>query len=184
MKLPRLGRERLLVSAAVACLALLLADRLVLTPLIQGWRERADELARLRAAIAQGDALVAEETRWLRQREEHAARMLPAASADAENAMLTHVNAGARETGLAVSSLRPRWTETPRRVPLLELQIAATGNLDAVVRFLHHLETGPLAIAVDAAELVPMRPDGSVISLDLRISGLSRGALATTRNRP
>ncbi len=176
MNLLRLPRERLLMAGAAAGLLLLGLDRLAFTPFLNAWRNRADEIRRLRTDVEQGAALMDQETRWLRWRDDLAARLLPAAPGEAESRVLSQMDGWARAAGLALHSLRPRWTEGPDRAPRLEFQVAGSGSLQSVTAFLYQVETSPIAIAVEQLELVPRNPEGTEVSLDLRVSGLCETA--------
>jgi hypothetical protein len=176
MTMLQIGRERLLLFGALAGLSLLVFDRLLLTPALTAWQERADEIQRVHLNLAQGAAVVDQESRWLRWRTEMAARLLPAQAGDAESALLGRVDQWARSAGLTVSSLRPRWRDRDQRLPVLELQVAGNGTLGAVANFLYHVETSTLAVAVEHLELVPHTAEGTDLGLDLRLSALCQGA--------
>jgi hypothetical protein len=171
----RVSRERLLLGAALFCLLLLAVDRLVLVPFLAAWRARADEILHLRAAVKQGTVLMEQESRWLRWRDDLAGRLLPGAAGDAESQLLGHVDGWARAAGLAVSSLRPRWSVGPDRAPRFELQVAGSGPLQSVTSFLYQLEASSLALAVEHVELVSRNAQGSEIGLDVRLIALCQG---------
>lgn len=174
MSLRQLGRERLLLLLAGACIALFVLDRLLLTPLLTRWQGRAEELRRLRANAAQGAGIITQEARWLRWRDTAENRLLPGEPAAAESILLTQVDAWARQSGLMVKTLRPRWQDVKGQGSLPELQVAGTGSLSAVVRFLYQVETSPLALAVEHLELSAGSRDESSLRVELRISGLVR----------
>jgi hypothetical protein len=184
VNLLRLGRERLLLFGALAALALLGLDRLVLTPCLVAWRARSEEILRLRLAAVQGGALIDQESRWLRWRDETNARLLPVAAGEAESTLLGKVDGWARSAGLAVTSLRPRWKQGAQQTRLLELQVVGSGAPAAVMGFMYQLETCPLALAVERLELVPRSPDGNELALDVRLSGLCQAAAGTGKGAP
>ncbi len=172
-----LGRQRVLALAAGSALLLLLLDRVVFTPVLAGWRARAAEIATLQAAIATGSALLDQETRWQRWRDETGTRLLPAAPADAEGRLLTQVDGWARQAGLKVTALRPQWQPRSGGLPLVQLQVTASGPLSAIVPFLYQLETAQTALAIEQLSLTPARQEGGDLSLDVRLSGLCATAV-------
>ncbi len=182
ISLPK-NRERLLVYAAGTCLALLLADRVVLSPVLATWDERAEAIREFRASLAQGATLLDQEARWLRWRDEAQARLLPAAPAEAESQLLTRVDGWARQASLRLTSLRPRWKDLGGGKTRLELQVTGTGSMNAVAGFVNSLETVPVAVAIEQLELRPARQDSTELTLDLRISGLCQSG-ATRSAKP
>lgn len=170
------GRERLLIVLAGAAVGLLLLDRVLLTPMLRRWRAAADEVDTLRAQVTQGSAVVGQEARWLLWRDEAESRLLPAEPAAAESVLLTQVDAWARQAGLTVQSLRPRWQEIKGQGSRPELQVVGSGPMAAVAQFLHALETSPLAVAVEHLALAGTGKAGAPLRLELRLSGLCQAA--------
>lgn len=181
MNLLRLSRERLLMLAAGACIALFALDHLVLTPCLEAWDSRAAEIHKLRTEITQGSATVEQEVRWLRWREEMGARRLPADPSSAENILLTRMDTLAKQSGLTLTALRPQWKESADRTSQPEIQVTGSGNISVVVKFLHGVESTPLALAVEHLELVPAMKNEGTLVLDLHLSGLCQAGAATPR---
>lgn len=176
----RLNRERLLLIIAGGSLLVLALDHFVFGPLVASWRERSEAIRQLRTRMAQSTVLLDQEARWLRWQTDYRARLLPGATAEAESQLLTRLDSWARQAGLRLNSLRPRWRDQDNTPVALELQLSGNGSLAAVINFIHSLETAPLALAVEQLELVQSQQGGSELSLNLRLSGLCRSS--TTRS--
>lgn len=167
------NRERLLAIVAGVCLGLLLADRLLFTPLWQAWRSRATEVQRLQVEVARAKALVEQESHMRQWRQDTNARLLASAPAEAENQLINQVDGWARITGLTVTALRPDWQPAnPGGEAIIQLQVSAVGRLETVVRFLHTIDTSPLAVAVDQVEMAQNTSDNTALSVELRLSAL------------
>ncbi len=177
-RLQTLSRERLLIVLAAAAVGLLLLDRVLVTPLLARWRAASDEVDALRAQLTQGGAVVGQEARWLRWRDEAEARLLPAEAGAAESVLLTQVDGWARQAGLTVQSLRPRWQEIKGQGNRPELQVVGSGPMAAVALFLHQVETSPLAVAVEHLVLAGTGKAGAPLRLELRLSGLCQAPAA------
>lgn len=165
--------------AAGICVLLLVADRLLLTPLLTRWRTKQDQIATLRLSIGQDQALLDQEARWHRWEAEARVRRLAGVRSEAESALIGAVDDWARGAGLTLTSIRPRWHEAtggdgrgPVQRARLELQLGGEGSVNAVTRFLYAAETAPMALAIERVDLSSASPDGQRLSLDLRVSGL------------
>jgi len=64
------NRQQMLVIVAAAGVALLVADRLVITPLKDAWKERAARIVELRKVVIQG-AQLRDRERTIRDGEQH-----------------------------------------------------------------------------------------------------------------
>lgn len=170
------SRELLLALGAAACVLLYGLDRVLVEPALAAWQLRADENRALQAQLQSGRALLAEDARWQRLGQEMTASLLPVVPSDAESVLLNQSNVWANATGLRLTSLRPRWRESRDGERQLELLLSGTGKMDAILRFLHQVETARLAVAVELVELSPTRQDSPELSLNLRLSGLCRKA--------
>ena len=64
------NRTQLLAVLAGGTVALLVLDRMVVSPLVQGWSRRGDEIQRLKKSVGDGELLLDREqnirTRWAR----------------------------------------------------------------------------------------------------------------------
>ena len=166
-------RQRLLTLAALVCIGVLVADKVVVPPLYGLWSARADRIGELRERLAQGELLLDREETMQERWRDMQARSLSHEAAVAENEVLTSVEQWARDGGLSMTGLKPRWTRGRDGYRKLEVRASAQGNMAAVVRFLHGLETAPLAIRVEDVEIAARDDRGQNLSLDIRFSGLT-----------
>jgi Tfp pilus assembly protein PilO len=138
-------REKLLILAAALCVVILLGDKFIISPMLNLWKTRAARIAALEESLNKGTVLTdREET--LTQRWQ--------------------------ESGLNVTSLRPRWIDEGQEARKLEFSLSATGSMESVVRFLYELERDPLAIRLEDVELATHDEQGREITLSARFTGL------------
>ncbi|MCC6486836.1 MAG: hypothetical protein IT364_04990 [Candidatus Hydrogenedentes bacterium] len=167
-----LGHHRLLVFAAIGMASLLFADRLVLSPLWSLWSERQTRIADLQTAVEQDQALCEREDGIRKRWQSMLEGSLPASESEAESLVLRSVNEWAGMHGVQVTTVKPRWSVEEKESALLECRATALGSLRALSGFLHALETSPLALRVEEVALVPRDDRGSLLSLELRFTGL------------
>jgi hypothetical protein len=170
--MPDKKRKQILIIVVVACLTLVIGDRLVLTPLLDLWQKRSQRIADLRQKIGKGAQVLDREaqlnTRWQEMRK----GSLPADESVAQTQVLNGVSACAQGSALSVSSLKPRALKE-KDCRKLEVRLSADGTLASIARFLYMLETAPQAQKVEEMELTARDEKGSQLSLDLRFTALA-----------
>ncbi|MCL4178094.1 MAG: hypothetical protein KJ072_10195 [Verrucomicrobia bacterium] len=166
------NRQQLLAVIAIAAIALLAADRLVLSPLAASWDQRTSRLRDLKQSVTQGTQLLQRRntirTRWERMQ----TQALPSQTSLAEDLLLKAFDRWAKESGASIGSIRPqRKTGDPAFI-LLECRADASGTLGSLARFLYELENDPLAIKIDLLEMTANDNNGQQLTLTLQVSGL------------
>lgn len=166
------NRQKLLVLVAGTVVALFLADRLLVEPLIAGWKQRQTRIADLRKKVAEGRTLV-ERERTLRNRWDYMrSNTLPDNASQAEQQVLKAIDSWSQQTRLTILSLSPQWKHDGDEYMTLECRVEASGNLDAVSRFLYELEKDPLALRLQNLEISARDNEGQQLALGLQLSGL------------
>ncbi len=171
------NRQQLLVILAAVGAALLIGDRLVLSPLIAGWQVRSKQIAELTKQVKQGSLLVSRDSvirdRWDQMRN----GTLPEEVSAAENEVLRAFERWSQESRISISSIKPQWKRTGDDFMTLECRADAFGSIQAVTRFLYEVEKDPLALRVEAVEIAARDNDGQQLSVGLQVSGLQLGVV-------
>ena len=166
------NRQKLLLIAAAAGVLLMVGDSLVLTPLINSWKARAEEIAGLRRSISDGSALIARErvvrASWDRMR----TNTLPVDLSLAGGQMLKAFYRWGQDSGINIASIKPQEKPGEDDYMMLECRVDATGNMQAVSRFLYEMEKDPMGVKVEALELSSHDNEGQQLALGLQVSGL------------
>ena len=170
--MPTKRRQTTLVMVTGACLCIFAADRLLLTPSVRAWEQRTERIRELRVAIAKSESLLSQRGSWQERREAMRHHMLPAVPSRAEDVVVKSVDRWARDSGLQLTSLRPRLRVGGEERRLLEVSVAGTGSMATLSRFLFELETAPLALAVEELEISSRKQAGTSLQLSLRLTGL------------
>ena len=151
---------------------MLAVDNLVLTPFVTAWQGRSESIGDLRQKVARGQILLdraeAMEGRWQQMN----TTALSTDRSITENGILKSLARWARASHISFTSMRPQWKQPEAGYELLECRATASGNLNAIARFLYELETDPLAVKVDEVELAARDSGGQQLTMTLRFSGL------------
>lgn len=165
-------RQQMLLLLAGLAVVLLLGDRLVLTPLVAVWKDRAARMDELRASLAQGELLMQREdairSRWSSMKD----NTLPGTPSAAENELLKAFERWSRESGISIASIQPQWREGDEEYLSLECRAEGFGGMEAVSRFLYEVENDPMPVKVDGVEITARDAQGQVLTLGLQVSGL------------
>jgi len=166
-----MNREKFLMTAAAAVLGLLVLDKAVIGPLMNLWDARARKIEFLTKDVTKGRQLVARENtlrdRWAEMRE----FALPANRSVAESRVLNSVNDWSRAARLKPTRIIPNWRDEQDHSKLL-VRVEATGDMEAVMRFLYDLDGEELALRVESLDMASIDKRGRSIALDLTLSGL------------
>jgi len=164
-------RQNLLGAAAVLCVMLLSADRVVVGPLIRVWHARTTQINTLEVDLEHA-TVMADRVDVLSARVAlFRSRQLPENPSDAENVVIRSVREWADASAVTAVSMRPHWGQTRDGSPVLELRVTGKADLGGAARFLYAVETSPLPLRVPQVELVHTG-DPSDLSLTVRIEGI------------
>jgi Type II secretion system (T2SS), protein M subtype b len=167
------NRQKWLVLGAVGCLSALALDRFVLPPLMSTWDARAERTAELEELLDDGGLLLERENtirdRWAAMQ----GRALPEDRAAAESIVLNAVNGWAENSGLNVTSIKPRWVRSDGPFRKLEVRATALARPESVLRFLHALERDGLPLCIESAKLSSQDDRGRALSLDITFTALA-----------
>ncbi|MBE0544336.1 MAG: hypothetical protein IH623_23595 [Verrucomicrobia bacterium] len=165
-------RQQLLAILAIVAVGLLVADKLVITPLTKNWKERAARIAKLKEEVRKGAEVIKREAVLREQWERMRTNTLADAKSEAEGQMLKAFERWSKEGGVSVSSIRPQWKEAQEDYKTLQCRADVGGNLAAIAKFLYQIERDPLGVKVDSLELTTRNVDGSQLALVIQVSGL------------
>jgi hypothetical protein len=167
------NRQRLLAIAAMLIVGVFVADKMVLSPLIESWKERSSTLTQLRKTLNQGHMLIQREKLTRDRWNEVRRSALPVNASQAEKEMLAAFEKWAADSKVSISSIRPQWKKgATDDYSVLECRVDAAGSLPVVARFLYNIESSPIAVKMEAVELTARDNNGEQIALGLLISGV------------
>jgi len=166
------NRQQLLTILAAVGVGLFIADKLVFTPLVAGWKERSTRIAELRKSVAQGEALIQRGNRIRDRWDSMRTNTLPDEVSAAENQVLKAFERWSDESRISISGIKPQWKRASDDYMTLECRADAFGTIHALTRFLHSLEKDPLALRVESVEITARDETGQQLALAIQVSGL------------
>ncbi len=167
------NRQQLLAILAGVTLALLLGDRLIVSPLARSWTARNNRIAQLRKDIAQGSVLRDREQIIRNRWESMRTNTLPDNVSLAENEVLQAFEHWSQVSQISIANIKPQWKQTDDNYLTLECRADAFGGIEALTRFLYNVERDPLALRIEAIEIASRDNDGNQLTLGLQVSGVA-----------
>ena len=167
------NRRQLLIIVAGAAIGLLVADSLILTPLVNSWKARSVRIADLRKKVDDGEKLLkrsdALTSRWSAMQ----TNSLPKNNSEAEQKVLGKFDEWSRDARISVNSITPQWKqERDEAYRTLQCRVDAAGTVGTLAKFLFNVERDAMALKVESVEITSRDKDGANLSLGLQISGL------------
>ena len=166
------NRQQLLAIVAVAAIALLLGDRLVLTPLTTAWKERSQKIVSLKKSLNQGELLLDRDKRIRETWNNMRTNTLPVNLSAAENEVVKAFFRWSEQSGISITSTRPQWRRNTDDYMLLECRADTFGSIESLSRFLYEIEKDPLALRVESVEITTRDNNGQQLAMGVQVSGL------------
>jgi Tfp pilus assembly protein PilO len=168
-------RKQFLTIAAVAVVAIFLADRLILTPLGNAWTDRNKRLNELRKQVADAKQLISRESALRARWDQMQTNTFPQNQSLAEQKLLQGFDQWAKDSGITVTSLSQQWKYDAEDYRTLQCRVEASGNMRAVSRFLYEMEKSPTALKLDNLEITAHDEEGQALTVSMQVSGLVLG---------
>lgn len=166
------NRQQFLLILTSVVVALWGGDKLILDPLTASWKARSARITELRNSIEKGTSLL-ERDRSIRSRwEAMRTNTLPNVASVAEAQFFRASARWERDSQISITSTKPQWKRNNDDYMTYECRFDATGDLQALTRFLYAVEKDPMAVKVDAVEIAARDNNGQQFTLGLLVSGL------------
>ncbi|HUE36613.1 MAG TPA: type 4a pilus biogenesis protein PilO [Candidatus Acidoferrum sp.] len=167
------NRQQVLVLVVLGLIALWAGNLLVYGPMVKWWHARQDKIKELRQEVVQGKSLIRREAYIRSEWASMQTNSLPNNSSLAEQQVLKALNNWAGDTGINVSSVTPQWQMDQDDYSTLDCRVEASGDLNALSRFLYEIESDPMALQLATIQLTASDDRGQQLSLGLELSGLA-----------
>lgn len=165
-------RKKLLLILAISCVGILIADRLVITPYFRSFSARSEKIRELKAELERGQLLLSRANsirgEWLLMEK----GSLTTDRTAAEGIVFDRLNKWRRESDVTFTAINPNWLQGDQIHTIYEVRITAVGSLEQVARFLYTIETDPIAVRVEEAQISSEDERGQKLRLTVRLSFL------------
>lgn len=166
-------RQKLLVIAAGAMVALFVLNSILIEPLTKTYQAHAAEIAKLKNDVARGRNAIARAKTTEKTWDDMKAQALPRDPAQAEQDVISAFDRWGRANNIELSSIRPQWKRGAKETySLLECRVDASGTIPTLSRFIYEVEHSPLALRIDSVEMTSRDDYGQKLTLGLIVSGL------------
>ena len=166
-------RQQFLVVLTIAVAALFVGERLIYEPLANWWSARSQNVATLRKQVSDGKMLLQREqairSRWAQMR----TNTLPADTSLAEQQVLKAFDNWSQESNASITGITPQWNDDATNYVTVDCRVEATGDLNALSRFLYDIEQSPMALKLESVEVGARDETGQQFTLGLQINGLA-----------
>jgi len=166
------NRERIILVAAILCLGGLAGDRLILTPCVDFWEYRAQEIEKLEKRLDRGHALLGREREIRKRWQEMQRDALPENAPQAENQVLKSVDRWVSASRVNLVSLKQLWKNHEEQYNTLECRASAQGGMSEISRFLYELENDPLCLKIEYLKLTSRDDKGESLAIEVTFSGV------------
>jgi hypothetical protein len=163
------NRQQVLAVIAIAVVVLLLLDRLVITPMITGWKLRGVEIVDLQKKINAGQQLVARGPKLREKWDYMKTNSLPEETA--ERKLLEAFQRWSDQSRISVTSIQPNKRIEEDHISQ-ECRASISGDIAALSKFLYAMEKDAMALRVESLEITSRDENGRNLTVGLTVSGL------------
>jgi Tfp pilus assembly protein PilO len=166
-------RQQVLTALAIAAVALLLLDKMVLPPVTAFWKDRNQQIKDLKGKIDNGEWLTKNKDKIRGRWAAIQAAALTNNISLAQQQLFRGIDQWTDSSGINVNDITPQWKDSSdSSYKTVECRVDATGSIDRVTRFLYDLEKDPMALKLQSVELTANDNTGQQLALSVQVSGL------------
>jgi hypothetical protein len=168
-------RERIIALVTGGVIALLAADRLVLTPLVERSSRVTSDLGVANAELARAEQLFRNAPRMNQRWNQMIAAGMKPEVTESESQGLRALYDWAQASGVTVQSLQPDRVERPlpqKEFRQVTLRATGTGSLSAVGKLLWRVQTAPIPMRVTSLDLNSRKEGTDDLTVTLTVSTL------------
>lgn len=169
-------RERTILLLTLSVVGLLLADRVVISPVLAYRDALASEVDSLTNDVSHGLLLLkqgkAKQQRW----KEMMTIGLPASASEAESRTLEAINKWAGSSKLSLVSVKPEYRRSDETLVPVIFRVSANGSMKAIAKFIWEVETAGIPVCVDSLQINTRDKNKDDLAIQMGVSALYRKA--------
>ncbi|HTQ51534.1 MAG TPA: hypothetical protein VMJ12_12545 [Candidatus Acidoferrales bacterium] len=166
-------RQQFLVVLTIAVAALFAGERLLYEPLANWWSARSQKITELRKQVSDGRLLLQRESSLRSRWDQMRTNTLSADTSLAEQQVFKAFDNWSLDSNAAITGITPQWNDDATNYATVDCRVEATGDLNALSRFLYDIEQGPMALKLESVEVGARDETGQQFTLGLQINGLA-----------
>ncbi|MCE5184696.1 MAG: hypothetical protein LLF76_01040 [Planctomycetaceae bacterium] len=166
------SRERIAMILAIIAIALLVADRYVLDPLLQKRSENKQAGQSMAAELEHGRSVLQRRKQLKVRWDQMQQNGLSAQAGATESAVLRFLQESSKETGLLLTAIQPEYAQIKADFGHIDFFVSGSGDMRGVTRFLWDLETAPLPLKIKSFQLGASDDNASQMALQLTLSSI------------
>jgi Tfp pilus assembly protein PilO len=168
-------RERMILIAAIAAVAMLIGDKFIIGPISKRREEIKTQKLDLQTQLENAQILFSRrklmERKWKTLLSDGLRN-----DAEAESKIARALDEWSKDAMLTLSSVKPERVASDKGLKEMTFVVAGMGTLESVSRFLWQIETTPMPIKVKDMQIGSTNETGQSMSLQLRLSALCLGS--------
>lgn len=141
-------RERTIAIVTIAVIALLVLDRLIVSPLLARSDDLDAQISDASGQLLANQKLFLESRRGSRQWAEIAGKGLAHSASEAEGQLTNRMRQWAQDVGVRLTALNPQRDEKQKDFRQITLRATLTGRMSEVGRFLYEIEHASIPVRI------------------------------------
>jgi hypothetical protein len=178
------SRERTIVFLTFSVLALFLADRFFLTPVLDRRAKSELESKDLDNQEDKANNIIGQRKRLIPRWREMTDSGLGTGAGDAEIRLLNAIQEWAQEAELNLASVKHERTENEKQFQKITWRAAGTGTMTAVSRFLFRIQDSTMPVRISDLQVGSRQEAGESLSIQVGVSTLCMAAKAESDKAP
>jgi hypothetical protein len=165
-------RERQIAIVTIAVLMIFVLDRFILTPVMDARDKVLTEKEDLIREMGKASELFKQKSKVSKKYNEMITGGLNSDASITESEILNAIRAWSQDYGLSLSSVKPERDKGGMEMKEIIFNLACSGDMTSMSRFLWRIETSLLPIKITEFQLGSHSDDGREMSLQLKLSAL------------
>lgn len=168
-------RERYIAIITIAVVAILIFDRYIVSPFMEASERTRVEKQGLMADMAQAENLFKRRSLMDQRWQDMRTNGLDGDASMVESRVLHAMRDWSNDNRLTLSSVKPYREEGEEVLRQIMFQVAGTGTMESVCRFLWEIENASLPIRIAEVQMGSRKEDGNDMSIQMQLSALYVG---------
>jgi hypothetical protein len=166
------NREKYIGYGTAAVIGLLLLDSALLSPLFARLNDADGRVAKSSQELMASDQLFQNSNRARRKWKEMAGNSVKTDASSAESQLLNSARQWAGAAGLSVMSLKPGKADKERGFEKAVMQIAGTGTMEQVSRFMYAVETARIPVRIGDLQMNSRKEGTDDLSVQITLTSI------------